>query len=373
MKNKEKKVEEPSVEAMTDLCNEPSVEEMTKFFTLEQAKQELELFVKEKGVTCKFSEVAEDDETPAYYIEARIELGGKIRWASLKFNLFPMLVGCFGYQLIHMKTILERMSRADIPFYDNCKDIFFDSWDSSLTMNFCHSKSASDVANCVRLKLDLVWDGCGVNMFLSACKMKYGGWNADDNISPAIYSHHRKLTLIERAYIPSFEDLENSYNCWSTGYFNHAEIKNPSLDPKVPAIFQPTQNNDEFAQLYAKDFLIRMCKFSPRTGPNTDFAVTAALAEVLELDGVEILDSYSFPNYNGYYCHRWPEVTLPIVIAVAFVVNGRKFVYHRNTNFNEFHIDEVGTGNKLLIKEYITNTNVGRIRSTICRFLGVQL
>lgn len=364
MENTEKKVEKPSVE------------EMTKFFNFEQAKQELESFAKEKGIDCQFfnngcADVG-NDERPLWYVGTEIKVGERTKWLTFQFNLFPMVIGCFGHHLAVMKIILERMSHADVPFYDNCRNIVFDSLTSSLTMEFCQSESG--VASCTKLKIEFMWNENGLNLFLSAHRLRYGGgFNEGDDIASVIYSHDGKLTLLDRVYVPSLEDIENSYNCWQRGCFIPEKVKNPNLNPKVRALFQPNSTHDRLEPQHAPSVLSIMCKFTWRAGLTTNFAVTAALAEVLQMDGVEILDSFHFPNFNDYYLCKWPEMTPPIVMAVSFSVNDRKFVYYRNTNTEEFHIDEVGTGNKLVMMESFTNTNVGRIRSAICRFLGIQL
>ena len=365
MENKEKKV------------SLPSVEEVTKFFTIEQAKQELESFAKEKGINCQFFDNGNADydeaESPLWYIGAEIRIGERVRWISFRFNLFSTTAGCFGYQLNIMKMILERIANANILFYDKCRGIVFDSTNNSLTTDFCQSEK--DVVNCIRLKIDFMLNECGMSLFLSAHRMRCGGFAVGDDISSAIYSRNGKLILLERVYVPSLEDIENSYNCWQRGQFIPDKVENPNLDPKVRALFQPNSTHDRMEPQHAPSILSMMCKFAWRSGLGltTNFAVTAALAEVLQMDGVEVLDSFHFPNFNDYYLYKWPEITPPIVMAVAFSVNGRKFVYHRNTNSEEFHIDEVGTSNKLVMMESFTNTNVGKIRSAICRFLGIQL
>lgn len=363
MENNEKKVEEPSVE------------EVTKFFTIGQAKQELESFAKEKGINCQLFENGCDDvesgESPLWYIGAEIKIGERVRWISFQFNLFPTTAGCFGYQLNIMKMILERMANANIPFYDKCRGIIFDSRNNSLTADFCQSEK--DVADCIRLEIDFIMNECGMNLFLSAHRMRCGGFAVGDDISSAIYSRNGKLILLKRVYVPSLEDIENSYNCWQRGQFIPDKVKNPNLDPKVRALFQPNSTHDRLEPQYLPNILHVMCKFTWRSGLTTNFAVTAALAEVLQLDGVKVLDSFHFPNFNDYYICTWPEIVSPIVMAISFTVNGRKFVYHRNTNSDEFCINEIGTSNKLVMMESFNNTNVGKIRSAICRFLGIQL
>lgn len=373
MKNKEKKVEEPSVTEVTNLCNEPSSEELTKFYTVEQAKQELESFVKEKGLKCQFFDNGDGDhvEPPLWYLGVKIEIGERVRWLTFQYNLFPMTEGCFGYQLTIMKMILERISRADIPFYDKCRNILFDSMSNSLTMDFYRTENI--ISECIRLKIDCSWNECGLSLWLSAYKMQCGGFAADDDISSVLYAHNNKLTLLEHDYIPALEDIENSYNCWQTGHFIPSEVKKPNLDPKVRALFQPNNPHDKLALQHIPNVLSVLCKFTWRAGLTTNFAVTAALAEVLQSDEVKVLESFHFPNFNDYYVCKWPEITPPIVMAISFTVNGRKFVYHRNTNSDEFCIDEIGTGNKLVMMESFNNTNVGKIRSAICRFLGIQL
>ena len=280
-----------------------------------------------------------------------------------------MTAGCFGYQLTIMKMILERISHADIPFYDKCRNILFDSMTNSLTMDFYQTEK--DFAECMRLKINFIWNECGLALCLSAHKMQGGGFAADDDISSVLYSHNKKLILLDRVYITALEDIENSYNCWQKGQFIPSEVKNPNLDPKIRALFQP--NTRRLEPQYLPNILSVMSRFTWRAGLNTNFAVTAALAEVLQSDGVKVLDSYHFPNFIDYYICKWPEIVPPIVMAVAFTVNDRKFVYHRNTNSDEFYIDEIGTGNKLVMMESFNNTNVGKIRSAICRFLGIQL
>jgi len=363
MENNEKKVEKPSVE------------EMTKFFTFEQAKQELESFAKEKEINCQFFDNGGGDcdcgESPLWYIGAEIKNSERTRWMSFQFNLFPMVVGCFGCNLTIMKMILERMSRADIPFYDKCTNIIFDAMNSSLSMDFCQSEKG--LADSMKLKIDFIWNEAGLNLLLSAHKMRYGGFGVSDDISSAIYSYDGKLTLLKSVYVPSLEDIENSYNCWQRGQFIPEKVKNPNLDPRVRALFQPNNTHNDSIQQHIPSILSMMCKFTWRAGLTTNFAVTAALAEVLQSDEVKVLDSFHFPDFSDYYVCRWPEMNPPIVMAISFTVNGRKFVYYRNTNSEEFHIDEVGTGNKLVMMESFTNTNVGKIRSAICRFLGIQL
>lgn len=365
MKDKEKKVSLPSVDVLT------------RFYTIEQAKQELESFAKEKGINCQLFENGCDDvesgESPLWYIGAEIKIGERVRWISFQFNLFPTTAGCFGYQLNIMKMILERMANANIPFYDKCRGIIFDSRNNSLTADFCQSEK--DVADCIRLEIDFIMSECGMSLFLSAHRMRCGGFAVGDDISSAIYSRNGKLILLKRVYVPSLEDIENSYNCWQRGQFIPDKVKNPNLDPKVRALFQPNSTHDRLEPQYLPNILSMMCKFTWRSslGLTTNFAVTAALAEVLQMDGVEVLDSFHFPNFDNYYLCKWPEITPPIVMAVAFSVNGRKFVYHRNTNSDEFCIDEIGTSNKLVMMESFNNTNVGKIRSAICRFLGIQL
>lgn len=371
MEDKEKKVEEPSVTKVTNLCNEPSSEELTKFYTVEQAKQELESFVKEKGFNCQFHDNGgDDDASPLWCIGAKIEIGERVRWLTFHFTLFPMTEGCFGYQLTITKMILERISRADIPFYDKCRNILFDSMSNSLTMDFYQTENIT--SECIRLKIDCSWNEYGLNLLLSAYKMRCGGFAADDDISSVLYAHNKKLTLLERVYIPALEDIENSYNCWQKGHFIPSEVKNPNLDQRVRALFHPNYTHDKLALQHILSILSMMCKFTWRA-LTTDFAVTAALVEVLQSDEVKVLDSFHFPDFNNYYVCNWPEITPPIIMAISFTVNGRIFVYHRNTNSDEFCIDEIGTGNKLVMMESFNNTNVVKIRSAICRFLGIQL
>lgn len=373
MKNKEKKVEEPSVTKVTNLCNEPSSEELTKFYTVEQVKQELESFVKEKGFNCQFYDNGggDDDASPLWCLGVKIEIGERVRWVTFQFTLFPMTEGCFGYQLTIMKMILERISRADIPLYDKCRNILFDSMSNSLTMDFYQTENIT--SECIRLKIDCSWNECGLGLWLSAYKIQCGGFAADDDISSVLYAHNKKLTLLERVYITALEDIENSYNCWKNGQFISSEVKKPNLDPKVRALFQPSSTHNKLALQHTPNALSVLCNFTWRAGLTTNFAVTAALAEVLQSDEVKVLDSFHFPDFNAYYVCNWPEITPPIVMAISFTVNGRKFVYHRNTNSDEFCIDEIGTGNKLVMMESFNNTNVGKIRSAICRFLGIQL
>lgn len=360
MEDKEKKVEEPSSE------------ELTKFYTVEQAKQELESFVKEKGFNCQFYDNGGDaDASPLWCIGAKIEIGERVRWVTFHFTLFSITAGCFGYQLIIMKMILERSSHADIPLYDKCRNILFNSMSNSLTMDFYQTENIT--SECIRLKIDCSRNECGLNLLLSAYKMRCDGFAADDDISSVLYAHNKKLTLLERVYIPALEDIENSYNCWQKGHFICSEVKNPNLDQRVRALFQPNNTHDKLALQHVPSVLSMMCKFTWRAGLTTDFAVTAALAEVLQSDEVKILDSFHFPDFNNYYVYNWPEITPPIIMAISITVNGRKFVYHRNTNSNEFCINEIGTGNKLVMMESFNNTNVGKIRSAICRFLGIQL
>lgn len=382
MKNKEKKIEEPSVE------------EMSKFFTTMQAKQELESFVKEKGLNFQFGTYGEDaDEPPYCNIEGKIEIGDNTRWVAFGMNALPVVAGCFMHQLTCMKMIVERISK-DIPLYDHCRDIYFDARSSSLTMSY----RQSETSDCIRLKIDFIVDDYGCSMLLSAYKMWFNRNGVGDDIPLALCSHNNnkgRVTLMERVFIHGFEAIEGSYMFWHERHKrpipNSKDIENsyrnepgkPKLDPKVRAIFRHDDTRNDFQPQHAPDFLIRMCKLiTLSSGINTDFAVTAALVEVLGVEGVKILDAYTFPSLNAC-CYAWSnpspftglidDIVTPIVVAVSFSVNGRKFVYHRNINFGEFCIDEIGTGNKLVIRESFNNTDVGKIRSTICRFLGVQL
>lgn len=358
MENNEKKVEEPLVE------------ELTRFYTIEQAKQELESFAKEKGSNFKFYTWEDDKcEIPSRCIKGVLEIGERCRRVGFDLNVIFAVAGCFKQQLDRMKMIVERLSHTEIPFYDNCRDIYFNAKDRSLFMSYYQS----NMSDCIRLKIEFVMNGCEPDMFLSAYKI-YPHLHATEDIASVLYSRDGTLTLLKHAFIPDFEDIENSYMFWRTRERdpNHDEVKNHRKpDPRVLAIFQPDNNCDDHIQQNIPNFLIKICRSTLPSGIHTDFAVTAALAEVLELEGVEILDSYSFPNSDACY-YRWPDPILAIIIAVSFTVNGRKFVFHRNINFREFYIDEIGAGNRLVLMESV-NTNVGKIRSAICRFLGIQL
>ena len=359
MENNENKVEKPSVE------------ELTRFYTIEQAKQELESFAKEKGSNFKFYTCDDDEyEIPSRYIEGVLEIGERCRRVGFDLNVIFAVAGCFKQQLDRMKMIVERLSHTEIPFYDNCRDIYFNAKDNSLSMSYYQP----NMPDCIRLKIEFVMNGCEPDMFLSAYKI-YPHLHATEDIASVLYSRDGTLTLLKHAFIPDFEDIENSYMFWRTRERdpNHDEMKNHRKpDPRALAIFQPDNNYDDSIQQNIPNFLIKICRSTLPSGSHTDFAVTAALAEVLELEGVEILDSYSFPNSDACY-YRWPDPILAIIIAVSFTVNGRKFVFHRNINFREFYIDEIGAGNRLVLMESFTNTNVGKIRSAICRFLGIQL
>lgn len=359
MENNENKVEKPSIE------------EVTRFYTIEQAKQELESFAKEKGSNFKFYTWEDDKyEIPSRCIEGVLEIDERCRRVGFDLNVIFAVAGCFKQQLDRMKMIVERLSHTEIPFYDNCRDIYFNAKDNSLSMSYYQS----NMSDCIRLKIEFVMNGCEPDMFLSAYKI-YPLLHITEDISSVLYSRDGTLTLLKHAFIPDFEYIENSYMFWRTRERdpNHDEMKNHRKpDPRVLAIFQPNNNCDDSIQQNIPNFLIKICRSTLPSGSHTDFAVTAALAEVLELEGVEILDSYSFPNSDACY-YRWPDPILAIIIAVSFTVNGRKFVFHRNINFREFYIDEIGAGNRLVMMESFNNTNVGKIRSAICRFLGIQL
>ena len=361
MENTEKKVEKPSIE------------EAIRFYTIEQVKQELESFAKETGSNFKFYTCDDDKyEIPSRYIEGVLEIGEHCRRVAFDLNVIFAVAGCFRQQLDRIKMIVERISHTEIPFYDNCRDIYFNAKDNSLSMSYYQS----NMSDCIRLKIEFVMNGCEPDMFLSAYKI-YPHLHATEDISSVLYSRDGTLTLLKHAFIHSFEAIENSYMFWRTKEHdcNYDEMKNhPKLDSRILAIFQPDNNYnnyDDLIQQNIPNFLIKICKFTLPSGIHTDFAVTAALVEVLELEGVKILDSYSFPNFDSCY-YRWPDPILAIIIAVSFTVNGRKFVFHRNINFREFYIDEIGAGNRLVLMESV-NVNVGKIRSAICRFLGIQL
>ena len=310
MENNENKVEKPSVE------------ELTRFYTIEQAKQELESFAKEAGSDFKFYTWEDDKcEIPSRCIEGVLEIGERCRRVGFDLNVIFAVAGCFKQQLDRMKMIVERLSHTEIPFYDNCRDIYFNAKDNSLSMSYYQrdiyfnakdnslsmSYYQSNMSDCIRLKIEFVMNGCEPDMFLSAYKI-YPHLHATEDIASVLYSRDGTLTLLKHAFIPDFEDIENSYMFWRTRERdpNHDEMKNHR------------KNSDA-------------C----------------------------------------YY--RWPDPILAIIIAVSFTVNGRKFVFHRNINFREFYIDEIGAGNRLVLMESFNNTNVGKIRSAICRFLGIQL
>lgn len=363
MKNKEKKVVEPSI-------NE--AEYHTQFFTLVQAKKELESFAKEKELNFQFHTHDDDDddcEIPSSIFSATIEIGGRVRVAVFKLNVLPMVPGCFRHHLERMKMIIERMSHAEIPFYNCNVALCFDAREDSLNM---HHGSPSDPTNHLWLKIDFVLDvpGVGFNTRLSAYKM-HDPQQPHDDISRAIYSHDGKLTLLDNVYITGLQDIENSHMLWHK--VNGAvpdEMKSSAWDEKLHVLFRPNKVRDNFIGRHALDCLIKICKFDAFSTNNTGFAVTAALAEVLESDGVEVLDAFSYPSYGAGDYYGGADNRRPIVVAVSFSINGKKFVYHKNNNFNEFCIDEVGTTNRLVIKGS-TDSNIKQIRSVICRFLGM--
>ena len=125
MENNENKVEKPSVE------------ELTRFYTIEQAKQELESFAKEAGSDFKFYTWEDDKcEIPSRCIEGVLEIGERCRRVGFDLNVIFAVPGCFKQQLDRMKMIVERLSHTEIPFYDNCRDIYFNAKDNSLSMSY---------------------------------------------------------------------------------------------------------------------------------------------------------------------------------------------------------------------------------------------
>ena len=191
MENNEKKVEEPSVE------------ELTRFYTIEQAKQELESFAKEKGSNFKFYTCDDGEyEIPSRYIEGVIEIGERCRRVGFDLNVIFAVPGCFKQQLDRMKMIVERLSHTEIPFYDNCRDIYFNAKDNSLSMSYYQP----NMPDCIRLKIEFVMNGCEPDMFLSAYKI-YPHLHATEDIASVLYSSDGTLTLLQNAFIPDFEDI----------------------------------------------------------------------------------------------------------------------------------------------------------------------
>ena len=212
MENNENKVEKPSVE------------ELTRFYTIEQAKQELESFAKEKGSNFKFYTWEDDKcEIPSRCIEGVLEIGERCRRVGFDLNVIFAVPGCFKQQLDRMKMIVERLSHTEIPFYDNCRDIYFNAKDNSLSMSYYQS----NMSDCIRLKIEFVMNGCEPDMFLSAYKI-YPHLHATEDIASVLYSRDGTLTLLKHAFIPDFEDIENSYMFWRTRERdpNHDEMKN---------------------------------------------------------------------------------------------------------------------------------------------------
>ena len=306
MENNENKVEKPSVE------------ELTRFYTIEQAKQELESFAKEKGSNFKFYTCDDDEyEIPSRYIEGVLEIGERCRRVGFDLNVIFAVPGCFKQQLDRMKMIVERLSHTEIPFYDNCRDIYFNAKDNSLSMSYYQS----NMSDCIRLKIEFVMNGCEPDMFLSAYKI-YPHLHATEDIASVLYSRDGTLTLLKHAFIPDFEDIENSYMFWRTRERdpNHDEMKNHRKpDPRVLAIFQPDNNYDDSIQQNIPNFLIKICRSTLPSGSHTDFAVTAALAgQGLDKDVVLITDGrFSGATRGASLGHCSPEAAVGGPIALV--------------------------------------------------------
>lgn len=345
--------------------------EVSDFFTTEQVKQKLELFVKEKGLThisvghiahLKWDEVEGHDhiliscsseckqEPPSLFLAMRKER---------PLNTY----GCSEYQLDIIKMMMERIYCRDIEFYRDCDSISYTAWSDEFGFGFY----ARDYAVC-DLKLSISFelsreDGqyrltLGVNS--TGCRDLLDRFT--DNHIPCLMStagHNDGMLFMQR--LSSIDIVEISYAYAVMGDDGTA-LSFPLYMGTSQSLYQLLRSyracggfrpNKKPVILYQ---IHRDYEMFTKSHPTSDagFTVETFLLRALERSSVEV---YSV-NYS------------PDRLSILFAVGDRGFVWLVGCGI---FIQVIGTSNILTIQDSYIEEDPHAVKSRICDFLGLEM
>ena len=320
--------------------------EVSDFITTEQAKQELELFVKEKGLTTigvgHDSVLSRDEGSGINHVLISSSCSSECThepslFLSMRKDDLSGKYGCFKYQLDIIKMMMERIYCRGIKFYHDCNSLAYTAWSDEFSFVFY----ARDYAVC-DLKLNIAFE---LSREDNKHKLILGIYSTGhrklldrftDDYIPCMMStagHNDGMLLIQS--LSSIDIVEISYN--------HVVMEDGDIAKEI-SIFGET-----FRRLF---LFLRGYRMSGGFRPNKK--LQTFLLQVLERSSVEV------------FCVRYFLSDL----SISFAVGDRMFAYYTCGNQGSY-IGAIETRNRLTLTE--STDDIDKTISAVCEFLGIQL
>lgn len=346
--------------------------EVSDFITTEQVKKELELFVKEKGLTTigvgYDSVISRDEGSGINHVLISSSCSSECThepslFLSMRKDDLSGKYGCFKYQLDIIKMTMERIYCRGIKFYRDCDSLAYTAWSDEFSFVFY----ARDYAVC-DLKLNIAFE-----LFREDDKHKItlGIYSTGhrklldrftDNYIPCVMSvaeHHDGMISIQP--LSGIDIVEISYD--------HVIMKDDDIAKEISIFgetfrdlflflrayrefggFRPNKKSDILNEFH------RNYEMFKKSYPGSDAysAIETFLLQVLERSSTEV------------FCVRY----LLSNLSISFAVDGRMFAYIMCGSRGSY-IEAIGTRNRLALTESTNDTD--RTISAVCEFLGIQL
>lgn len=346
--------------------------EVSDFITTEQAKQELELFVKEKGLTTigvgHDSVLSRDEGSGINHVLISSSCSSECThepslFLSMRKDDLSGKYGCFKYQLDIIKMMMERIYCRGIKFYHDCNSLAYTAWSDEFSFVFY----ARDYAVC-DLKLNIAFE---LSHEDDKHKLTLGIYSTGhrklldrftDDYIPCMMStagHNDGMLLIQS--LSSIDIVEISYN--------HVVMEDGDIAKEISIFgetfrrlflflrgyrmsggFRPNKKSDILNEFH------RNYEMFKRSYPMSDAhsTIQTFLLQVLERSSVEV------------FCVRYFLSDL----SISFAVGDRMFAYYTCGNQGSY-IGAIETRNRLTLTE--STDDIDKTISAVCEFLGIQL